>query len=435
MKIIQITPGAGESFYCENCLRDKALVLALRKAGHDALMVPLYLPPLAVGPHERYATPIFFGGINVYLQQKSALFRRTPRWLDRLLDSRLLLNWAGPRAGMTDARDLGETAVSVLLGERGRQAKELQRLLEFLGGRHRPDVVCLSNAMLMGLARRVKESLGAEVVGMLEDEEGFLDALAEPWRREAWDLLREGAGEIDAFAAVSRYYADRMCRRLALDGSNVHVVHSGIDPEGYAPAPSPPERPVIGFLSQMSRDKGLDTLVEAFELLKRDARHGGLTLRVTGGRTHADEPFLKGLRRRIRSAGLRDDVQFLDDFSRPGRQAFLPGISVLSVPTRRGEAFGLYVLEALACGVPVVMPDHGAMPELLAATGGGALHRPNDASSLAEALDAMLRRPRRARAMGLHGREVVLRDFSVQRAADAMVRIFEKAMAAPAKNR
>ncbi|MCX5671317.1 MAG: glycosyltransferase family 1 protein, partial [Planctomycetota bacterium] len=182
MRIIQITPGAGTNFYCENCLRDNALVLELRRQGHDALMVPLYLPLVTEGPDATAGVPIFFGGINVYLQQKLALFRRTPRWLDRLLDARGLLKWASGRAEMTKARDLGEATLSMLRGEDGRQVKELERLVAWLAVQDRPDVICLSNALLAGLVRRMKAALGVPVVSMLQDEDGFLDALPEPYR-------------------------------------------------------------------------------------------------------------------------------------------------------------------------------------------------------------------------------------------------------------
>ena len=80
--IVQITPGAG-AMYCGNCFRDNALVAALRQMGHDVTMVPLYLPLTLDEEDQSAGTPIFFGGINVYLEQKLGLFRKAPRWLRR----------------------------------------------------------------------------------------------------------------------------------------------------------------------------------------------------------------------------------------------------------------------------------------------------------------------------------------------------------------
>ena len=429
MRITQITPGAGDNFYCENCLRDNAVVRELRRAGHDALMVPLYLPPLSDGPAAVTDVPIFFGGINVYLQQKSGLFRKTPRWIDRLFDARGLLRWAGKKAGMTKAKVLGETMLSMLRGEHGRQVKELNRLTAWMARQDRPDIVCLSNAMLVGLTRRIKETLSVPVVCLLQDEVGFVDALPDEYRTRAWDLLVERADDVDAFIAVSRFYAEAMARRLRLDADRVHVVYNGIHPNGYEPAAAGADGPAIGFLSQMCRGKGLDTLVEAFiELKTGRSAVPDLKLRLAGGKTDADKAFLQDIRARLADAGVAEDVEFLDAFDRSAKQAFLPTLSVLSVPTREGEAFGLFVLEALACGVPVVLPDHGAFGELIEATGGGLLCRPNDPADLARAIRELLTDVDRAREMGRRGREVVLRDFHIRRTAQELIAVYQKVL-------
>jgi len=186
MRLIMLTPGAGENFYCENCLRDHALIRRLRRDGHDILMVPMYLPPIPEFDVET-DQPVFFGGINVYLQQKCRLFRHTPRWLDRMLDSPRVLKLAQSMAGMTRAKDLGETTVSMLRGEEGKQTKELDRLVAFLAEQEKPDVVCLSNIMLGGLTPRIREALGVPVVTTAQDEDAFLDSLPEPYRSEAWE--------------------------------------------------------------------------------------------------------------------------------------------------------------------------------------------------------------------------------------------------------
>ncbi|MGB2824142.1 MAG: glycosyltransferase, partial [Phycisphaerae bacterium] len=211
MKLVHLSPGAGDNFYCENCLRDAAMVLAMRRIGHDASCVPLYLPLMVEDALDAEARKeVFFGGVNVYLQQKSALFRRTPRWVDRIFDSRRLLRWAGRKAGMTRAADVGETLLSMLRGEHGRQVKELERLVAFLAERDRPDVISLSNALLVGLVRRIKEALGVPVVCSLQDEEGYVEALEEPHRSQVWRLLRERARDVDAFIAPSVFYRDAM---------------------------------------------------------------------------------------------------------------------------------------------------------------------------------------------------------------------------------
>jgi glycosyltransferase involved in cell wall biosynthesis len=428
MKIVQIVPGLADTFYCDNCLRDTGLIRALQRSGHDALIVPLYLP---LSSHEHQTarkTPIFFGGINVYLQQKFFLFRKTPRWLDRLFDSPKLLNWLARHSSLTDARDLGETTLSMLRGRHGRQAKELDKLIDWLAARESMDIVCLSNALLMGLTREIKTRLNVPIVCSLEDEDEFVDSLPDPYRQEAWRVLIEDAADVDGFIAVSRYYADWMCDRLHLRSDRVHVVPIGLDPAGYRPAELPPDPPVIGFLSRLCRDKGLDILIDAFMLLKADARFRTLKLRAAGGHLPADKGFLDQLTERLAREGLEGDVEFLPNLDRTGVQAFLRTLSVLSVPARHGEAFGFYILEALASAVPVVQPRHGAFPELLEATGGGLLCEPNDPTSLAEAMKILLLDSQKRRELAERGRKAVLEQFNIERMVHKSVQIYEQVL-------
>lgn len=426
MRVVQLMPGAGGTFYCENCIRDAGLLRALRRMGHDAISVPLYLPLQLDEPTDASPSPVFYGGINVYLQQKTDLFRRTPRWVDRLLDSPALLRLAARKASMTDAETLAATTLSMLRGEEGRQTKELERLVAWLEAEGRPDLVCISNALLLGLARRTKAALGVPVVCLLQDEDIFLDAFPEHRRDEAWAMVAERARDVDAFVAVSHYYAAAMRERLRLPESKVHVVYSGLATDGYVPAAAPPEPPTIGFLDRMCPEKGFDILVEAFILLKARPEFAALRLVGAGGWTAGDRPYLARIRKRLTAAGVADDVLGEGNLDRAGRQQFLPRLSVLSVPARHPEAFGMYVLEALAAGVPVVMPRHGALPELLEATRGGLLCEPEDPQSLADRLAELLADPGQARAIGQRGRQAVLANFSEDRMAREVALVYER---------
>ncbi|MHC4749995.1 MAG: glycosyltransferase family 4 protein [Planctomycetota bacterium] len=427
MRIVQITPSAGDSFYCENCLRDVALVKAMLKLGHNVLMVPLYLPLHINEIDSSDITPIFFGGVNVYLQQKSGLFRKTPRWLDRLFDSPKLLRWVSRKAGMTSARDLGETTISMLRGEKGRQIKELDRLIEWLDTQeNKPDVVCLSNILLAGLARGIKQRLGVPVVCLLQDEDGFIDGLASPYSEQAWQILAERANDVDAFIAVSKYYADVMRKRLELQPDQTYVVYTGISLDGYGAEQAQPEIPTIGYLSRMCPDRGLDTLVDAFICLKENEKLGNARLRITGGMRTDDKVFLDKIRQKLSSSGLIDDVEFLPDFDSNSKLVFLGSLSVLSVPEKQPVAYGLYVLEALAAGVPVVEPTSGVFPELLEMTSGGVLYEPNNAEALAAKMEPLLLKPDEARKLGKQGREAVFEKFNIEQTAEEMVRIYGK---------
>jgi len=425
MRIVHITPGTGDGFYCENCLRDTSLISALRNLGHEVLMVPIYLPVRGDRDEVIDETPIFFGGINVYLQQKSVFFRKTPPWFDRLFDSPRLLGWISRKAGMTSTRQLGRMTISMLRAEQGRQVKELDRLVEWLNSQdNKPDIVCLSNILLAGLARPIRARLGVPVVCLLQDEDGFLDGLTPPYANQAWEILAERARDIDTFIAVSRYFADVMQQRLGLSKNHTHVVYMGISLDGYEMAKAEPREPTIGYLSRMCFDKGLDTLVEAIIVLKRNERLKNLKLRVAGGKTGYDEAFINRVRHRLSSCGVIDDVEFLPDFDRDSKLAFFQTLSLLSVPEKRPIAYGLYVLEALAAGVPVAQPESGAFPELLEITGGGVLFEPNNAAALANAMQPLLLDPSFAHRLGQQGRKTVFEKFDVEQTAKDLVHIY-----------
>lgn len=418
MRLVHLTAGTG-SFFCGTCLRDHALVKALRRLGHDALMVPLYLPLVLDDYGSRGESPLFFGGINVYLQQKSAFFRHTPQWLDKLLDSPALLHQAGRKAGMTNPRELGEMTLSMIEGERGHQAKELDKLVAWLV-EQKPDVVCLSNSLLIGFARRVREELRVPIICSLQGEDAFLDSLPEPYRERCWRLVQERAADVDRFVAPSRYYNALMQERLRLAPEKIVVIYNGIDLEGFAPAAAPPEFPTVGFLARMCVDKGLDTLVEAFIKLAPRVPH--VRLKIGGTQTDADRAFVNDLSDRLEQAGIANAVKFLPNLTHAEKQQFLRGLTVLSVPTRCGEAFGLFVIESLASGVPVAQPDNGAFPELIELTGGGVLYAQGDANSLADALEKLLLDAAHAAELGRYGRQIVNARFT----SDAMARNFEE---------
>ncbi|MBI1371609.1 MAG: glycosyltransferase [Phycisphaera sp.] len=424
MRIVQLTPGTG-NFYCGNCMRDNALVHTLREMGHDVLMIPLYLPHVVDEPSEVHGTPLFFGGINVYLQQKSSLFRHTPGWVDHMLDNHGLLRWAADKASMTSARELGELTMSMLQGEHGRQNKELTKLIEWLEEQGPIDVVCLSNALLLGLARRIKQELKCRVVCTLSGEDAFLDTLIEPYRTQCWDELATRAADVDAFIAVSRYYGDVMGERMKVPDERMHVVLNGINLAGYEPAETPPSPHAVGFLARMCHGKGLATLVEAFIVLKSRDRVPGLRLRVAGSQTKEDESYVQQLCEQLDRAGCAGDVEWLPNVSHEDKQRFLREVSVLSVPATYGESFGLYIIEALASGVPVVQPRCAAFVELVEGLHGGILCEPDNAEALADALEIALLRYDEMKSMATAARERVHSHFTVERMAREVLDVFE----------
>jgi glycosyltransferase involved in cell wall biosynthesis len=424
LRIVQLTPGAGKMF-CGACLRDNALVTELRRLGHAATMTPLYLPLTLDEADQSAGTPLFYGGINVYLEQHSAFFRHSPEWLHHLLAWPALLNLAAGPATRTRPENLGAITLSMLRGEEGNQARELDELIRWL--RHeKPDVICLSNALLLGMARRLRSELRVPVICTLQGEDWFLDSLPPAERTLAWQTMTERAAEVDLFIAPSRYFADLMQKRLQLPPDRLRVVFNGINLEGFSDNPQSairgstelaevnPQCPILGYFARMSREKGLEKLVAAFLLLKKRDRVKNLKLRAGGSCGPADQLLVEELRDRLEKAGVAGDVEFAPNLSRAAKLDFLRSLSVFSVPAVYGEAFGLYVIEALASGVPVIQPAHSAFPEILQATGGGLLCDPTDLNALADAIESLLLDPARARALGESGRKAVAEQFSVQ---------------------
>ena len=426
MNIVLLTPGTG-NFYCGNCLRDNALANELRAEGHNVHLIPLYLPHIVDEPTAA-ATPLFYGGISVYLEQKLALFRHTPRWLDNLLNNSKLLKWAADHAGMTSAHDLGSITLSMLNGEEGKQNKELTFLINYLK-QHLPiDIICLSNAMLLGLARRLKSELSCNIVCTLAGEDGFLDALTPAFKDNCWATLTQRAKDADGFIAVSNYYADVMTNRLSLDPTKVHTVYNGINLEGYTPADSPPDPPTLGYLARMAPFKGLETLVDAFIHLRTNNRIPNLKLKIAGSTVPDDKTFIEKLEKKIAAANLTTDATFHPNLDHAEKIEFLRSLSVFSVPATYGESFGLYLLEAWAAGVPVVQPRHAAFTELIESIGGGILCEPDSAEELAHAIELTLHRHEDSRQSALEARNKVLNDFSVAAMARNVLDVFQQTL-------
>ncbi len=427
MKLLFLTPGTG-SYYCGVCMRDNALAKQLCAMGHDAVLLPLYLPLTLDESAASPEAPVFFGGLNVYLQQKLSWFRHAPRWLDRWLDHPAILKWLGRFSGMTQGADTGQITLSMLQGEQGAQNRELDKLIEWIRHIERPDVIWLSTGLLAGVARRIRGETGVPVYASLQGEDSFLDGLPEPWSTLSWKEMGARLAELDGVTAPSRFFGELMERRLGLPGGRVEVIPNGVGLQGFAVATEAPEHPTVGFLARLIPGKGLGLVVEAFIELHRRGRVPKARLHCAGTMIESDAAFVEEQKARLAVAGLAGAAEFSANISREEKERFLRGLSLLSVPATYGEAFGLYLLEALACGVPVVQPRVAAFPEIVEATGGGILVEPGSASALALAWEALLLEPQRARALGLTGMRKVQEEFSMERMAGRFVKVSQRSL-------
>jgi glycosyltransferase involved in cell wall biosynthesis len=423
MKILSITAGAG-GMYCGSCLRDNALAAELITRGHDVTLLPLYTPLRTDEPNVSRSN-VLFGGISVYLQQHSKLFRRTPRFIDRLLDSPRLISAFAGRSVSTDPRLLGELTISMLEGTGGVLRKEFDKLLEWLAGEPKPDVVNITNSMLIGLARPLAEALGRPVCCTLQGEDLFLEGLIEPYKSRAVALIRRQVRHVDRFIAISEYYAAFMETYLQIPAERVSVVPIGINMAGFERGKTSTDGVFrIGYFARLAPEKGLHVLAEAFQRFRQRADTHA-RLEIGGYLAPEHKGYLAGVQGSLERAGLSGDVTYRGEVDRAGKIAFLRELDVLSVPATYDEPKGVFLLESMACGVPVVQPRRGAFTEVVEKTGGGLLVRPDDAESLAEGLDTLWRNRALREELGRRGHEGVRSHYTIQHSADRLTDVFE----------
>ena len=427
MKIAYIVPGSGGTFYCQNCLRDTAVIHALRAQGHDVFTAPMYLPIFTDEEAPEEDAPVFFGAVNLYLKQRFPALRRMPHWATRLLDARPLLKLAAGRSGSTEADGLEDMTLDMLRGHEGSMTAELDELVTWLADHERPDAIHMSNALLLGLVGAIKDRLDVPVICSLQDEDQWVDNMADPKRDEVWAMIAERAKAVDVFISVSRYYATRMQEKLGIAPERMRIVPIGINLEGYPLTGHRDAPPVIGYLSKITESLGFSILVDAFLILRQDPALRHLRLHATGGLVGHDVAYVNRIRKRLNHEGCAGALHIQAEFDRAARLEFLQGISVLSVPVPAGEAFGTYVVEAMAAGVPVVQPDVGSFPELVEQTGGGQIYSPNTPEALAANLRPLLLDPARLAELGDRGREAVHANYGINTMAQQLLEVYQDA--------
>lgn len=432
MKIINIVPGFGGSFYCGNCLRDSSYVRSLVEAGHDAVTLPIYLP-LTLNGEKQSDTPVFYGAINIYLKQKFPFLRRMPKWLEHFFNSPFLMSYAAKKAGSTRAHGLEEITISMLKGHEGYQKEELQHLIDFLKHHEKPDVVHLSNALLMGLARKIKDELGIPVVCSLQDEDVWIDAMDDSYQEKLWNLFSEKAKDVDAFIAVSHFYGDVMKKRMNISEDKLNVIHVGIDPEVFEMSTPAFDPPVIGFMSRMNEENGFEVFIDALIELKSIPEFKDVKLRCSGGQTGDDIKFIQRQVKKLKKHGFENDVEFIEEYREKYLSEFFQPLTLLSVPVLKGEAFGLYQIESLACGVPLVQPALGAFPEIIEATRGGVTYTPNKSMALAKKLQEVLSNPDQLIEMSKAGRKSIEEHFNSRKLIKKMMNVYEQVVIANKK--
>jgi glycosyltransferase involved in cell wall biosynthesis len=427
VNILSITAGAA-GMYCGSCSRDNALAVELLRRGHTVTLLPLYTP---TNPDEANVSRkrVLFGGISIYLQQYSSFFRKTPRLLDRLWDAPWVINAFASRSLSTDPSLLGDLTISMLEGDRGVLRKEFEKLLEWIADEPVPDVVNLPNSLLIGLAGPLRRALKRPICCTLQGEDLFLDGLVEPYRSRAVDLIRAQVADVDHFLSVSDYYVPIMSKMLAIPPDKVSVVPLGINLAGYERGRRTGEAFHVGFFARVAPEKGLHVLADAYKLLRARTPGAQMRLDAAGYMAPAQASYLDGIKKDLAKAGRADEFMYHGAVDRDGKLAFLQTLDVLSVPAPYDEPKGVFLLEAMGEGVPVVQPRRGAFTEIVEKTGGGVLVPPDDTKALANALHALWQDRPLLERLGQRGFAGVREHYSITRSTDRLMAVYDAVIA------
>ena len=369
---------------------------------------------------------VVLGGISAYLEQYVPMFRKTPRWLDRLWDSKTVLSLASRRSISTNPQMLGEMTVSVLKGEHGFQRKEIDKLIDWLTEQDTPDVINLPYSLLLGMAGPLKRALNVPILCTLQGEDLFLDNLQEPYRTQSLDLIREHLQHVDLFLSVSEYYAGFMPGYLGIPREKIRVVPLGINPQGFElrePTRSGPF--TVGFLARIAPEKGLHVLADAYRLLRQSGELPEARFEAAGYMAPDCKSYLEKIQKNLADAGLGGEFHYRGVLDRAEKIAFLRKLDVMSVPATYDEPKGVSLLEAMACGVPLVQPRRGAFTEIVENTGGGLLVQPDDPQSLANGILKIVRDKPYAEELSANGFRGVRKHYSAANMADRVLQAYE----------
>lgn len=430
MKVIYLVPGSGDSFYCGNCHRDRLYVSSIRDLdGVEIYAIPLYLPPIGEDFGDEFEKPVFFGAVSMYLRERVKMFEHLPSFMDKLLDAPPLLRLAAKKAGTTRTEGFEETTLNMIRGNDPGREKEISRLSKHISKNGKPDIIHLSNALIMGLASQLRDAVGSKIICSLQNEDDWIEEMIEPYRGKAWTLIGKESGNIDMFICPSNYYKDLIIQKTGIKKEKIHVVPSGVEKNVLSNISKKNHIPAIGFYSRLSYQNGLDKLIDAYILIMKDGRFPSLQLHLCGGYTADNKPFVKEQFRKLRETGFDNEVKLYSAFHGTQKEEFFCSIDLMSVPVRKPDAYGLYLLTANAAGVPVVQPATGAFPEIIKLTGGGVCYKPDSVKHLADSLVKALNDKEKLKLWSNTGREAVPRLLSTKNMARDIVTVYKKSLA------
>ena len=416
--------------YCGSCLHDNQLAAAMIRQSVDTCLIPMYTP-IRTDTTDVSLDQVFFGGINVYLQQKSRLAGMLPGFVKRWLDHPDFLRWVTSRAMSTDASQLGDLTLSMLRGQDGRQHQEVAKLCDWLVQSLNPSIVVFSNVLISGCIPAIRQRLDVPILVTLQGDDVFLSGLPDEDRAAAITQIQKNAESVDGFVTHSEYYRDHMAEYLGLPLEKFRIVPLGVAVEDFRRERIALNKPAnsaatVGYLAKLVPEKGLHLIIDAVAKLREIPDLANTRLAVAGwsGGDQA-EYARKEIERATKLLGPKGFTCH-GEVTREQKIEFLHDVDVLSVPSPYKDPKGLYAMEAMASGTPVVLPDHGAFPELIQRTGGGKLFAADNIESLVEALADLIRNNQLRTDLGLAGQASISEKHSADVAAHATWEIYKQ---------
>ena len=404
-------------------------VSSLKKIeGIDISAIPLYLPPIAEEFGEEIENQVFFGAVSMYLREKVKMFENMPSFLEKIFDAPPFLRMAARKAGTTRAEGFEETTIAMIKGNDPTRDKEIARLSKHICASGQSDILHLSNALIIGLASQLRNSCNASIICSLQNEDDWIDQMKEPYRSEAWRLIGEESSNVDHFISPSNYFKELIISKTGIQADKIHVVPSVLDVRNPVVKGTTNSIPAIGYFSRLSYHNGLDKLVDAFIHLKNEEKIPGLQLHLCGGYTGDDKSFIREQFRKIKDNNLDSVVKLYSSFHGKQKEEFFNSIDVMSVPVRKHDAYGLYILEANSAGVPVVQPATGAFPEIMGKTNGGITYQPDNVEALADTLYKLLSDRQKLNELSRSGIDAVHNKLSIGNMANQLISVYKKAI-------
>jgi glycosyltransferase involved in cell wall biosynthesis len=425
MKVVYLITGSGGSFYCGNCYRDMLYLRAIRKVpGISAKAIPLYLPPDRTTYESGFEKEVFFGAISMFLREKVRIFRNMPVFLEKIFDAAPFLKLAARQAGTTRTEGFENLTLSMIEGDNAFRKNEMERLVRYLQKDGKPDIIHLSNALILGIARQLKNRIKVKIVCSLLNEDDWIDDMVEPYRGKAWEMIAQESVYVDSFVTPSHYYKELFKQKTGLKGDNIFVVPLGFDPDPVDIPRNENHPPAVGYFCRVNYHNGFDKLVDAFIKLKSDSIVSDLTLNVCGGFTGDDKPFIAEQIKKVREHGFQKSVRIYPEFQGNKKLEFFSEVDVISVPVRKYDGYGLYILEANSSGVPVVQPATGAFPEILQITKGGVTYTPDTVEELCEVLLRLLKDRSLREVLGSNGKMNVRQELSLDKMSAGLSEVY-----------